>query len=242
MKSLMIVLLLALPLCAEDLANSVATVEVSANAAAAAGGLETRSYRLKHKDIDRAAAVVKDAVSSEGSISLQPSSRTIVITDQPANVRAIVQLLERFDVPPQMFTFEIRMIAASINNQPGPVPEELKRISELLAASVKFNTFEALGELSASGKEGDSSIGSTKGVYRADFSFGEFDPSSETLQVKDLRISRVGPVNASGSAEITQLLKTTVNLRLGRTVALGASREPGSKRSLLVVMVARKAK
>lgn len=244
MKSLLMILLLAAPMHAENLASNLATVEVIAgtDAAATAGGLETRSYRLKHKDIDRAAAVVKGAVSSEGSISLQPASRTIVITDQSENVRAIVQLLDRFDVPPQMFSVEIRLIAASRSAQPGLVPEELRKISTVLSQTLKFNTFEKLGELSTSGKEGDSSVGSASGVYRADFRFGEFDPSSETLRVQDLRVSRVGTADAKGVAEVTQLLKTAVNLRLGQTVILSAAREPASNRALMIVMVASKTK
>lgn len=250
MKSLVLVLLFGLPLMGENFVTvetrvetaAVETAATEAVDAAAAASLETRSYRLKHKDIDRAAAVVKDAVSVEGSISLQPAARTIVITDRPENVRSIVQLLDRFDVPPQMFSVEVRLIAASRSAEPGVVPEELKKVSAALAGTLKFNKFEKLGELTATGKEGDSSVGNSNGVYRADFRFGGFDPSSETLRVTDLRVSRVGAADANGSAEVTQLLKTSLNLRVGQTVILSASREPGSNRALMIVIIASKAK
>lgn len=238
MKRFVLVLFLAFaPLLRADetvLSNTAET------AAAAAGDLETRIYRLKFKEIDRAASLIKSVVSAEGSISLQPASRTIVITDRSENLRRIVQMLDRFDVAPQAFTLELKLATAARGGE-AKVPEEFKSIASKLAM-LGFTQLEKVGESVATGKEGDASTGAPGSAYRIDFQFGSFDPASETIRVNELRVQRVGKPDANGIAEVTQLFKTSLNVRLNQETVLGVARDASSNRTLMLVVTARRAK
>jgi hypothetical protein len=70
--------------------------------------------------------------------------------------------------------------------------------------------------------------------YRADFKFGEYDPASDSLKVSDFHLSRLQ------NDQLTSLLKTTLNLRIGQTYIVGATKAPQSQRALMIVLVARK--
>ena len=71
--------------------------------------------------------------------------------------------------------------------------------------------------------------------YRTDFKFGEYDPPSDSITVSDLAVSKLK------ETELTQLSKkTTLNLRLGQTYIIGATKTAKSQRALMIVLVARK--
>ena len=70
--------------------------------------------------------------------------------------------------------------------------------------------------------------------YRAEFKFGDYDPASDSLKINDLHISKMQ------KDQLTSLLTTSLNLRLGQTYVLGAARAPESKRALMIVLVARR--
>ncbi|PYQ61934.1 MAG: hypothetical protein DMF58_03195, partial [Acidobacteria bacterium] len=61
--------------------------------AAAAKSLSVRTFSFKYKDADKAAAMIKPLMSSEGTISIQPSTNALVVTDRAENLKAITKTL-----------------------------------------------------------------------------------------------------------------------------------------------------
>ena len=82
-----------------------------------------------------------------------------------------------------------------------------------------FNSYEAVGEATVQGKEGDPGLINMPTGYRADFKFGEYDPASDSIAVKDLQIAKL---TGAQKDQLTSLLKTTLNLTIGQTYILGA--------------------
>jgi hypothetical protein len=201
--------------------------------------LTARSFQFKFKSADRAAALIKPLISAEGSLSIQPSSNTLVVTDRPENIRNIVAALAKFDTAAQQFRLELKLVAASrVADGDARVPEDLKQISARLSGVLKFNSFEKLGDLTAETREGDPVlIEQLAPGYRAEFKTGEFDSLSDTLRINEFRLQRF---KGDASAELVQVMKTSLNLKVGQTVVLGASRDPQSNKALMLVLVARR--
>lgn len=218
------------------MAVAVATLAFPAWAAddAAEQALVARAFELRHKDADQAAAAIKSLISAEGSISIQPSKGALVITDHPENLARITKLLERYDVPARRFHLDLTLVSASRSGNPKPVPEDLREISRKLSGVFRFNSFDRLGGIIASGREGEAVVLDVDGTYRASFRFGSWDPVTDSVRIEEFRLDRVVGGTPSGEP----LLKTTLNLRLGQTVVLGASRQPDSQRALMLVLAA----
>src|SRR5262245_9299543 len=72
-------------------------------AAGAAKSLSVRTFSFKYKDSEKAAAMIKPLLSSEGSMSIQPSTNALVVTDRADNLKTIAKALADFDLPPQPF-------------------------------------------------------------------------------------------------------------------------------------------
>lgn len=198
--------------------------------------LTVRTYQLKHKDADRAAAVVKSLVSSAGSVSIQPSSNTLVVTDTAASIEAIMGAIQKFDVPARSFRVQLDLVSASRASTPARVPQGLESIAGKLSGVLRFNSFERAGQMIVQGKEGDPIVAMIDGGYRAEFRFGEFDPVTNSIRVTDFQLSR--QTAGKDGAQLEPLLKTSLNLKVGQTVVLGASRQPDSNRALMLVLVA----
>jgi hypothetical protein len=203
-------------------------------AADAPKSLSVRSFTFRYKDPEKAAAVIKSLLSAEGTISIQPSSNALVVTDRPENLKAVAKALTQFDTPPQAFTLSVRLIsAARVEGPPPRIADGLKDVAPKLSM-FRFNSFESLGDANVVGREGDPGVIGDLSGYRADFKFGEYDAASDSIKVSDFHLSRLQ------NDQLTSLLKTTVNLRVGETYIFGATKTAQSQRALMIVLVARK--
>lgn len=208
----------------------------AAFADAAGTSVSVRSFQFRYKQAENAAIVIKPLVSSDGSFSIQPSRNTLVVTDRPENLKNIAAAVAQYDKPARGVKISIRLVAASRQVSPAKVPDDLQDLSAKLSGVLRFNSFEKLGEIVAEGREGDPVITNVDSIYRAEFKIGEYDPLSDSIRVGDFQLSRM---QAGGNGQLTSLLKTSLNLKVGQTVILGASRMPDSQRALMLVLVAR---
>ena len=208
--------------------------EPAAAAGAPAKSLSVQTFTFRYKDASKAAEMIKPLMSSEGSMSIQPSTNALVVTDRPDNLKSIVKALTEFDVPPQPFRVFVRLVGASRSEGAGAqVADEDKDIAPKLAM-LGFNVLDNLGSADVAGREGDPGIVTLPSGYRADFKFGDYDPASDSLQIRDFHLSK------QQGDQLTQLLKTTLNLRIGETYIVGATKNAQSQRALMIVLVARK--
>ena len=209
-------------------------VATAAFADAAEKSLSVRSFTFKYKEADKAAVVIKSMLSADGSMSIQPSTNALVVTDRADILRNIAKTLADYDTPPQAFRLFVRLVGASrVQGTPPKVSDDLKDVAPKLAM-LRFNAFESLGSADFGGREGDPGILTLPTGYRADFKLGEYDPASDSVKVSDFHLSKLQ------NEQLTSLLKTTLNLRIGETYVIGATKTAQSQRALLIILVARK--
>lgn len=212
------------------LAAAPAFAETAAEAAGREGkSLSVRTFQFKHKSAEEAAAAIKSLRSAEGTVSI--TSDALVVSDTPDNLKAIGAALAKFDVAPQAFRVSIRLVSASRAEKPY-VPAEVKDLAPKLAL-LRYNALDHIGAAEVTGAEGQPGLVDLDS-YRAEFKLGEYDAASDSVKLSDLKLSR-----HEGEA-LTQLLKTSLNLKLGQTVILGATRQPNAGRALMIVISAKR--
>ena len=216
--------------------SGAAFAEPAAAAADAKPALAVRSFTFKFKQADKAAAAIKPLLSKEGSMSIQPSTNSLVVTDRAENLKTVAKLIGDFDKEPQSFRLYVRIVGASRVEGTPKIPDDLKDVARKLAI-LPYNSFENVGESTVQGKEGDPGVIDMQTGYRANFKFGEYDPASDSIAVNDLQIARL---TGAQKDQLTSLLKTSLNLTIGQTYILGASKAPQSQRALMIVLVARR--
>jgi hypothetical protein len=205
-------------------------------AADAKASLAVRTFTFKFKQADKAAAAIKPLLSKEGSMSIQPSANSLVVTDRAENLKSVAKLIGDFDKEPQSFRLYVRIVGASKVEGTPKIADDLKDVARKLAI-LPYNSYESVGEATIQGKEGDPGLIEMQTGYRADFKFGEYDPASDSIAVNDLQIAKL---TGAQRDQLTPLLKTSLNLTIGQSYILGASRAPQSQRALMIVLVARR--
>lgn len=203
-----------------------------ADAADVGKTLAAKTFSFKHKQADKAANAIKNILSAEGSMSIQPSANSLVVTDLPENMKKITAALAAFDAPAKALQLTIGLVSASRAPENRIDPEIPEDVSSKLAV-LRYNVLDSLGEVNASGKEGEPGVVTIEG-YRADFRFGEYDAASDSVQVVDFKLLR-----AEGD-QLAPMLKTTLNLKVGQTVVIGATRDAKSQRALMIVVTAQR--
>jgi hypothetical protein len=195
--------------------------------------LSVRTFQFRHKQADQAAAVIKQFMSAQGSMSIQPGANSLVVTDDPENLKKIASVIAQFDAPPQTFQLAIRLVSAErAAADRAHVDRELDDVAAKLAL-LRYNVLERVGSADVLGKEGDPGVVDI-GPYRANFAFGEYDPASDSLRLSDFRLSRLD------GDQLAPMMKTTLNLKIGQTLILGATRQPNSQRALMIVVSAKR--
>jgi hypothetical protein len=209
------------------------TVALADDAGDVGKSLSVRTFQFKYKKAENAASAIKALMSSEGSMSIRPGANSLVVTDAPENMKKIAAALAAFDTEAQPFRLSVRLVsAARAASDESHVPSELRDVASKLSL-LRYNALESVGGAEVEGKEGEPGQIDLNG-YRADFKFGEYDPASDSINLVDFRLSRLeGDV-------LAPMMKTTLNLKLGQTVIIGATKQAQSNRALMIVFSAKR--
>jgi len=199
----------------------------------AAKGLSVRPFQFKHKEADKAAVIIKSLLSSEGTMNIQPATNTLVVTDRAENLKTIAAALAQYDGEPVAIQLSVRLVSAGRVEGAARVPEELKDVAAKLRM-LQYNSLENLGSANIDTREGQPGMVELEHGYRADFKIGEYDPVTKSVQVIDFKLSR------AQKDQLAEVLKTTLNLRIGVTHILAATRAAGSDRAVMLVMTAKR--
>jgi hypothetical protein len=217
MKRVLILLTLCL------FATGVAIAEPAVDAKA----LNVRTFQFKYKDADKAAAIIKPLMSAEGTMSIQPASNSLVVTDRAEKMKAIADALAAFDTAPHDVKLSLRLVGAGRAETPTKVPIEMREIAGKLAV-LRYNAIDDLGNANVEGHEGQPTTIDLQNGYRVDFKFGEYDPSSDSIKLDDFRLSKVQ------KDQLVQVYQATLNLKVGQTLIFGATKTAGQRAIFLV--------
>ncbi len=219
-RRIALTLFLALALCGSAFADD------------AQKGLSVRPFQFRHKEADRAAAIIKSLLSSEGTMNIQPATNTLVVTDRAENLKVIAEKLAEYDGEPASIQLSVRLVSAGRVDGEGRVPDDLRDVASKLRM-LRYNSLESLGSATIETREGQQSIVELQNGYRADFRIGEYDPVTKSVQVIDFKLSR------AQKDQLAEVLKTTLNLKTGVTHILAATRAAESNRAVMLVVSAK---
>jgi hypothetical protein len=204
-----------------------ATGVAIAQPAPAAKALNVHTFQFKYKDADKAAAIIKPLMSAEGTMSIQPASNALVVTDRAENMKAIANALATFDTPPHAVRLSLHLVSAARAEVATKVGTDMREIAAKLAI-LRYNSIDDLGDANVEGHEGEPATIDLHNGYRVDFRFGEYDPSSDSVKLDDFRLSKVQ------NDQLNQVYKATLNLKVGQTLIFGATKTQGQRAIFLV--------
>lgn len=197
---------------------------------------DVRVIQLRHHMARDAAAMVEALLSSEGSVLIHPGRNTITVRDRPAITRQIAERLAAWDVEPHPFRVRVRLIMASSAPAGDDQPKaRLEGFGAELTGLFRWGGFEDIDSYHVRVREGVEVETRAGGNFTVRFTLRTVPGEPERVQLAPCEVSRtVGHEHGVGLRRT--LLRSAVNLQLGQTGILIASRSEEAQKALIVIL------
>jgi hypothetical protein len=235
-------------LIAVALPASVAPAAGAAEPGAArpGGPVLARAYEVRFRALNDAADLVASVLSPEGTLTLQPKLRTIVVQDRAAVLDRVGSLLQSFDLPPRNAEVTLSLFLgtdrrdeeAGRQAQPEGLSREVRGVTETLGDVTKWNAFELLGSRSVVGVEGAPVTVNLSDDYRVTFEVASVSEPMGVITFRTVSLKRVGR-GVDGVERVEDIVTTSIVLPKGRQQVIGAAKSPDSRKALFLALQAR---
>jgi hypothetical protein len=222
----------ALALLGALLAGAPAAAQGGAPAATAAPpALSVYLYRLQHQPARDAFQLVTPMLSARGTVELRAGENTLVLRDTMATLGRVISVLRAFDHPARDVQVEIWLVRASVSRLSGDVsserlpPELLRNLREHL----QYTSYDLLAESRVRGREGERVTFDLGNDYLVRFRLG-------TVLAERLRLNEFEVLLERDDETPASLVRSHLNLWLGRTMVLALAAGEGSPHALMVVV------
>jgi type II secretory pathway component GspD/PulD (secretin) len=195
----------------------------------------TKAFRIKFRSVDEAASLVNGLLSEEGTVTMQPHMKTIVVRDTDKNLRQIESSLSAFDTPPPSVELSIKLVLAKKTENASAVSQEIKDIGKL-GEVLRFNDYTLLDNGLITSEEGRSAILNLAKDYQVSFATDVIQEGNGIIRLKNFQLKK-RKRGRSKEESLIPLLSVTVNLRNSETLVLGASQFEESNQALLIILL-----
>ncbi len=211
--------------------------EGAGTSAGAPDGLSRRVFTMRHRSVDEVYLLASPLLGPRGSIRIQPHQRTLSVTDTPATLRRIEDVIAAYDIPPRSVEVSVQLILASIGpgSPDAPPPPIRGVIDRLNALSTRWQDYRLLGDVRVMGTEGESSAVQVGDAYRVAFRIDRVSDESRVIRFKPFVLQRREPA-VEGMERYSPILNTVLNLRDSQLFIVGASKMERSNRALFMTV------
>ena len=237
MKRPVLAILLAVALCAGVPAGA-------ADAPAAADPVSARAYEVKFKSLADAAELISPLLTPQGSVTLQPRLKTLMVQDRVSVLDRVASLLSSFDVAPRNVEIAMSLFLGTDRREqeagriipPSSMTKDVRGIAETLGDFTKWNAYEPLGGRAVTGVEGGRVTVNLSDEYRVAYDIDTV--RDQSVKLTNFVLQRVTR-GADGKEKVQDVYSAAVVLPVGRMLMLGAAQNPESKRALFLTLQAR---
>ncbi|MBZ5640615.1 MAG: hypothetical protein LAO51_17905 [Acidobacteriia bacterium] len=205
-----------------------------------------RAYEVRFRPLKDAADLVGSVLSADGSVTLQPKLRTIVVQDRAAVLDRVASLLQSFDLPPRSVEVTLSLFLGTDRRDEEAgrqahaegVSREVRGVTETLGDVTKWNAYEPLGSRSVVGAEGAAVTVNLSDEYRVTFEVESVTEPQGVITLRKVSLKRVSR-GADGVERLEDIVSTFVVIPKGKLQVIGAAKSPDSKKALFLSLQAR---
>lgn len=193
------------------------------------------AYAPEYRSAAAALEEVEPLLSPQGTARILPDGRTVEIRDRVPAVERIVQRLKEIDRPGPRFRLDVMVVQAQTLTVSPPMPSSPEIPHELVEQwrrVLRYTHYDLVARAELSPREGDEVSHELGDGYSVGFKLGPV-MGKQRVRLQGFRLTRE---MADGEK---QLIHTTLNPWLGKSLALGLARDETSRTALMVVILCR---
>ena len=217
-------------------------------AVTAADGQEmsARSYPIRFKTLPDALDLITGLLSEEGSVSLQPRLKRLVVQDRREVLDRIGAVIDDFDQPPLNVEVTVSLFMGSDRREEeagrhavtGSISKEVRGITETLGDFTKWTAYDPLGSRSVTCAEGSRVTVNLSDDYRVVFDVDAVEERLGKVKFGDFTLQKIIRT-AEGTERYENQYTQGIVLPMGRLLVVGAARDPGSRKALFLSLQVR---
>lgn len=217
---------------------------LAAEATPSVDAVSARAYEVKFKSLADAAELVAPLLTPQGTVTLQPRLKTLMVQDRVAVLDRVASLLQSFDVAPRNVEIAMSLFLGTDRREqeagriipPSSMTRDVRGIAETLGDFTKWNAYEPLGGRAVTGVEGGRVTVNLSDEYRVAYDIDTV--RDQSVKLTNFVLQRVTH-GADGKEKVQDVYSAAVVLPVGRMLMLGAAQNPESKRALFLTLQAR---
>ena len=196
-----------------------------------------RAFEVRYRPLSDAADVVGDVLSPDGTVTLRPALKTLVVEDRVSVLDRVEALLQSFDLPPRNVEVVVGLFLATQRRDraEGPPPRRGKLLDLPPLDFMKWNAYESLGSRSVVGVEGDQVISDLSSDYRVVFVIDSVDPNHGKVRFKSFSLQR-RTRGEQGQEQIENQYTMGMVVDIGKQQVVGAATRPDAERALFLTL------
>lgn len=211
------------------LATLLPAVPGSAQQGAGGEPLALHAYTMRHRQVEDAELLVRRLLSAAGDVTVQADRNTLLVRDTAASLARIAPALRDFDRPLRPLDLEMMVVRAMRTTISPPPPSTVPReLAERLRKLLSYDVYQLVARADLPTRENENVTYEVGAGYSVRFQVGEVAEGGQ-VKLRDFRLFRRG--------EREPVIRTHLNLFLGKTYTLGLAKSEESPTALMVVIV-----
>ena len=196
-----------------------------------------RAFEVRHRPPADAAELVEALLSDEGSLTLQPRLKVLVVSDRVSVLAKVESLLQSFDLPPRQVDVTLSLFLGTKRREDDggrpPRPEPLIDLPPL--QFTKWTSYESLGSRSVNGVEGGKVTADLGNDFRVSFRVETVDERQGVVRFSVVTLERVART-PQGVEQVESLLSAAGVVDAGKQYIFGAAAGPDADRALFLTL------
>ncbi len=209
--------------------------------AAAVDDMSARSYQIQFKTLPDALDLISGLLSDQGSVSVQPRLKRLVVQDRREVLDRIGAVLDDFDQPPVNVEVTVSLFIgtdrrdeeAGRHANTDSISREVRGITETLSDFTKWTAYDPIGSRSVTCAEGSRVKVNLSEDYRVVFDVDAVEERLGKVKFSEFTLQKIIRT-AEGIERYENQYTQGIILPMGRLLVVGAARDPGSKKALFL--------
>lgn len=203
-----------------------------------------RAFEVRYRSLADAADLVGELLSADGTLTLKPRLKTLIVEDRESVLDRVGALLTSFDLPPRSVEITFSLFVGSRDEEApdgesgagrNALSKQVRGVMETLGDFTRWTSYEPLGSRAVTGTEGDRVEARLAEDYRIAFKVESVHETQDVVKFEHVTLERVG-LDDDGAEDIESLFTTGGFVRAGKLNVFGAASAPDSKRALFLAL------
>jgi len=202
-----------------------------------------RAFEVHYRSLTDAADLAQEVLSEEGSLTLKPRLKTIIVEDYASVLARVEELLRSFDLPPRSVEVAMSLFMGRREDPAGDgsgggrveLTREVRGVIERMKNFTQWTSYEPLGSRSVAGVEGDPVVASLADDYRVVFTVESVHDSQNVVKFERFSLQRVRR-DEEGQENVEELYTAGMVVTTGKLSLLVAASAPDSKQALFLAL------